>query len=131
VIILKISPYSLDRVSNSVLDFFYVCVCYIKNKIQQSVDWSKILQQKLNLVPTFCYYIAYPAHFSFIFFQPTISSKSSLLLLQELPTGNLFFDRSKTDPYSPLSSYQLMMSYHWIGVSTTMMFTTEMDLSRR
>jgi hypothetical protein len=33
--------------------FFYVCVCYIKNKIQQSVDWSKILQQKLNSVPAF------------------------------------------------------------------------------
>jgi hypothetical protein len=33
--------------------FFYVCVCYIKNKIQQSINWSKILQQKLNSVSAF------------------------------------------------------------------------------
>jgi hypothetical protein len=26
---------------------------------------------------------------------------------------------------------ELTMSYHWIGVSTTTMFTTKMDLSRR
>jgi hypothetical protein len=37
-IIPKISPYNLDQVSNSVPVFFFVCVCYIKNKIQQSVD---------------------------------------------------------------------------------------------
>jgi hypothetical protein len=64
--------------------------------------WDRVL----NSVPVFCYYIAYPAHFFFIFLQPTISSKSPLLLLQELPTGNLFFDRSRADPYSPLSSHQ-------------------------
>jgi hypothetical protein len=62
--------------------------------------------QILNSVPTFCYYIAHPAPFSFIILQPTISSKSSLLLLQELSTGNLFFDRSRADPYSPFSSHQ-------------------------
>jgi hypothetical protein len=64
--------------------------------------WDRVL----NSVPTFCYYIAHPAPFSFMFLQPIISSKSSLLLLQELPTGNLFFDRSRADPYSPLSSHQ-------------------------
>jgi hypothetical protein len=64
--------------------------------------WDRVL----NSVPAFCYYIAHPALFSFIFLQPNISSKSPLLLLQELPTGNLFFDRSRADPYSPLSSHQ-------------------------
>jgi hypothetical protein len=53
-----------------------------------------------------CYYIAHSVHFFFIFLQLIISSKSSLLLLQELPTGNLFFDRFIADPYSPLSSHQ-------------------------
>jgi hypothetical protein len=33
--------------------------------------WDRVL----NSVPAFCYYIAHPAHFSFIFLQPTISSK--------------------------------------------------------
>jgi hypothetical protein len=47
-----------------------------------------------------------PFSFSSFFFQPTISSKTSLLLLQELPTKIFFFDRSKTDPYSSLSSHQ-------------------------
>jgi hypothetical protein len=64
--------------------------------------WDRVL----NLVPAFCYYIAHPAHFSFIFLQSTISSKTPLLLLQELPTGNLFFDRSRANSYSPLLSHQ-------------------------
>jgi hypothetical protein len=64
--------------------------------------WDRVL----NSVPAFCYYIAHPVPFSFIFLQPTISSKSSLLLLQELPTENLFFDRSRADPYLPLLSHQ-------------------------
>jgi hypothetical protein len=86
--------------------FFYVCVCYIKNKIQSLKLGPDIWDRVLNSVPAFCYYIVHPTPFSFIFLQPTISSKSSLLLLQELPTGNLFFDRSRADPYSPLSSHQ-------------------------
>jgi POT family len=36
----------------------------------------------------------------------TIYFKLSLLLLQELSTENLFFDRFKADLYSPLSSHQ-------------------------
>jgi hypothetical protein len=64
--------------------------------------WDRVL----NSVSASCYYIAHPAHFSFIFIQSTISSKSSLLVLQELPTKNLFFNRSRADLYSPLSSHQ-------------------------
>jgi hypothetical protein len=44
---------------------------------------------------------------SFLFhFTPVISSKSLLLLLQELPTKSVFFDRSSPNAYSSLSSYQ-------------------------
>jgi hypothetical protein len=60
----------------------------------------------LNSVPTFCYYIAHLSPLSFIFLQPTISLKLSLLLLQEVPTRNLFFNRSRAGSYSPLSSHQ-------------------------
>jgi hypothetical protein len=66
----------------------------------------RCLDRVLNSVPASCHYITHPVHFLFIFLQLTISSKSSLLLLQELPTENLFFDISRTDPYSPLSSHQ-------------------------
>jgi hypothetical protein len=61
--------------------------------------------KKLRL-PAFCYYIAHAVYFSFIFFQPIISLKSPLLLLYELSTEILFFDGSRADPYSPLSSHQ-------------------------
>jgi hypothetical protein len=63
-----------------------------------------------------CYYIAHPAHFSFVFLQPTISSKSSLLLLQELPTEKLFFDRSGADSYSPLPSHQHCKFFFLFGL---------------
>jgi hypothetical protein len=53
-------------------------------------NWDRVL----NSVPAFCYYIAHPVSFSFIFLQPTISSKSLLLLLQELPIEIYFL----TDP---------------------------------
>jgi hypothetical protein len=114
----KFSSSSLDLVSNSVSvawtefetrsQFFYV-LCGFKNckKLRPSLklspdSWDRVLR----FVPAFCYYIAHPTPFSFIFIQPTISSKSSLLMLQEFPTENLFFDRSRADPYSPLSSHQ-------------------------
>jgi hypothetical protein len=66
----------------------------------------RCLDRVLNSVSTFCYYIAHPAHFSFMFLQPIISSKSLLLLFYELPIEKLFFNRSRADPYSPLSSHQ-------------------------
>jgi hypothetical protein len=64
-----------------------------------------IWERVLNSVPASCHYITYPSHLSFIFLQPTIL-KSPLLLLQELSTENLFFDRSILDLYSSLSSHQ-------------------------
>jgi hypothetical protein len=36
--------------------------------------------------------------------------------LQELPTENLFFDRSRTDPYSPLSSHQHCKGFFLFGL---------------
>jgi hypothetical protein len=76
----------------------------------------RCLDGVLNSVSAFCYYIAHPAHFSFIFFQPTISLKSSLLLFYELPTENLFFDRSRADPYSLLSSHQYCKFFFLFGL---------------
>jgi hypothetical protein len=39
-----------------------------------------------------------------------------LLLLQELPTGNLFFNRSRADPYSPLSSHEHCKFFFLFGL---------------
>jgi hypothetical protein len=72
--------------------------------------WDRVL----NSVPTSYYYIVLPAHFSFIFLQPTIFSKSLLLLLQELPTESVFLDRSRTDLYSPLSSHQYCKIFFYL-----------------
>jgi hypothetical protein len=88
-----------------VRDFFLRfenCRCLDRVLNSAQYTWNRVL----NSVPASCYYIAHPVHFFFIFLQLTISSKSPLLLLQEFPTGNLFFDRSRADPYSSLSSHQ-------------------------
>jgi hypothetical protein len=65
-------------------------------------SWDRIL----NSVSASWYYIVHAIHFSFIFFQLIISSKSSLLLLQEFPTESVFFNRYRADPYSSFSSHQ-------------------------
>jgi hypothetical protein len=106
---LKLGLRCLDRVLNSVLDFYILRLCVFQSsrKLRLSLKLDPdIWDQVLNSVPISCYYIVHQTSFSFIFFQPTISSKSSLLLLQELPTEIIFFDRSRADPYSPLSSHQ-------------------------
>jgi hypothetical protein len=91
----------------------YRCLDRVLNSAQYT--WNRIL----NSVPASCYYIAHPVHFFFIFFQLTISLKSLLLLLQELLTGNLFFDRSRADPYSPLSSHQRFKFFFSIKLKYT------------
>jgi hypothetical protein len=78
--------------------------CRYLDWVLKSVQYT--YNRVLNSDPTSYYYIAHPVYFFFIFLQLTISSKSSLFLLQELPTGNLFFDRSRVSPYSPLLSHQ-------------------------
>jgi hypothetical protein len=37
-------------------------------------------------------------------------------MLQEFPTENLFFDRSRADPYSPLSSHQYCKGFFLFGL---------------
>jgi hypothetical protein len=45
-----------------------------------------------------------------------ISSKLSLLLLQEVPTESIFFDRSSPDPYSLLSCHQYCIFLFLFGL---------------
>jgi hypothetical protein len=72
-------------------------------------DWIEFKTQSRHLGPSFklspSILLLYSTPSTFLL-QPTISSKLSLLLLQELPIENLFFDRSRADPYSPLLSHQ-------------------------
>jgi hypothetical protein len=72
---------------------FENCRCLDRVLNSAQYIWNRVL----NSVPASCYYIIHPVHFFFIFLQLAISSKSSLLLLQELPTGKNYFS---TDPES-------------------------------
>jgi hypothetical protein len=131
-------PSSLDRVSNSVPDawiefqtwsqFFlrlYVFESCRKLRLSLKLDPS-IWDRVLNSVPTFCYYIVHPISFSFIFLQPVISSKTSLLLLQELLTENVFLDISIADPYSLLyvSSYFSALCGEFLSYARVVSFST-------
>jgi hypothetical protein len=107
----------LNQVSNSVQIFLRLSVFENRRKLRLSLKLSpRCLDRVLNSVPAFYYYITHPAHFFFIFLQPTISSKTSLLLFYELPTENLYFDRSRADPYSPLSSHQYCKFFFLFGL---------------
>jgi hypothetical protein len=70
----------------------------------------------LNSIPDnlFIYYHA-PNSF-LIFLPPIISSKSSLLLLQEHPTQNVSFDRSSPNSYLALSSHIYYMFLFLFGL---------------
>jgi hypothetical protein len=74
------------------------------------------LKQSFKLGPSIM--LLYNTSSTFLLHLPSanISSKSSLLLLQELPTGNLFFDRSRADLYSSLSSHQCCKFFFLFGL---------------
>jgi hypothetical protein len=66
---------------------------------------TRIMDRVLNSISNnlFIYYHA-PNNF-LIFLSPAISLKLSLLLLQEIPTDSISFDRFNPDPYLALSSH--------------------------